>query len=208
MVLGSMVQLTRRQRQALAVLAAANLIALLAVGLFVLHGKSGSNHDMPTSPLNPQQMESCHQAVSRSLFDANHSALVHTQDDGTIRIELQRTTTTDTVRLDADAATWAVLEAVGSRTDCRGLVAVQVNVVLKPALQNASTSSTLCRGQSINPGLALGTCREVRATSRVGMRDLLMWSFGAIDDAELAQRVDYRVMALPPPVTSDATAVP
>jgi hypothetical protein len=169
------IRLTRRQRQTLTALGMANLIALSALVVFLLRAPSPSPGAPGTSPLNPQRLEACRQEASHALFDAGQTGIVQTQADGTILLQLQRPTTPASLRLDADAAIWAALEtmAVASRGSCLGFDALQVTVVLQPP-----------------------AAEPTRATARVALSNLLLWSWGEIDDAELTLRVHYQ-----PPAT-------
>jgi hypothetical protein len=168
-------RLTRRQRRALTALGMANLIALSVLVLLLLRVPPPSGDTLATSPLNPQHLEACRQQASRALLNAGQTGMVQTQEDGTILLQLQRSTTTSSLRLDADGAIWAALEAVAvvSQGDCMGFNTVQVTVLIQPPDHSPA-----------------------RATARVGLPDLLLWSLGEIDDAELALRLDYQ-----PPTT-------
>lgn len=171
----------------------ANAMALVAVGLFVLKAPSAESSFL-TSPLDPQHLETCRQAVSQALFDGGQSGLVQTAKGGTILIQLQRPLLTSSMRLDADAAVWSALEAITSRNDCHNLGAVQVTVVLAPTDQASSCLN--------------GSCQQIRAVARVSMSDLMLWSLGEIDDAELSSRLAYFPPAVALPDDPHATAFP
>ena len=169
------VSLSRRQRWALAVLGAANLVVLVGLVALLARGPSPDAGLPQTSPLSPQRLDACSQRVSRALLDAGQSGIVQIQDD-TALLQLQRSTLTTSLRLDADAATWAALEAMGiaGGGDCLGLDVLEVVVELY-----------------------IPDTEPLRATTRVGLADLWLWSLSEIDDAELARRLDYQ-----PPLTS------
>jgi len=161
--------LTRRQRQALTLLAVANLLVLGLLLLFL--ARTPSYEAGPaTSPLAPARLDACRQRVSRALLEAGQSGAVQVQDNSVL-IQLQQplVLTRDT-RLAADATTWAALEAmaIAARSDCLGLENLQVDVAL------------------LAPG-----ADPLHATSRVALTDVLLWSLAEIDDAELARRLDY-----------------
>jgi hypothetical protein len=162
------VSLARRQRRALVLLGVANGIVLLVL---VLLARAPSYEAGPsTSPLAPARLDACRQQISRALFDAGQTGAVQIRDDGVL-IQLQRPTTlTTSLRLEADAATWAALEAmaVAGRGDCLGLEAVRIDVTLQPP-----------------------DAEPRHATAHVALPDVLLWALGEIDDAELTQRLDY-----------------
>jgi hypothetical protein len=72
--------------------------------------------------------------------------------------------------------------AVASRIACLGFHQVQVTIVL----QSPQGS-------------------PLRATARASLPDLLSWSLGEIDDAELSLRVDYQPPTTPTPDLSNST---
>jgi hypothetical protein len=203
-----MVQLTRRQRQALVALAMANVIALIGVSVLLLRGHSRSADTFLATPLDPQKSEACRDAVSHSLFDAGHSGLVHIEENGTILIEIQRELTTDTLRLDADAATWASLEAVANGGECRRLKTVHVNVLFSSPHQGNSSADDRCQELLSEAAIGSGACIETRTMARVGIVDVMTWSVGAIDDEELAKRIDYQVPGTASPAQDDTTPLP
>jgi hypothetical protein len=179
--------LTRRQRQALVALGTANLLALGVLAAFLLRSPASSGNPIFMSPLSPQRVNACRQQISRALLDTGQTgyteplvAMVQAQEDGTILLQIQPPPITSSLRLTADAATWAALEAVAaaSRSECLDFHTIQVTVILQ-------SQSTL---------------QELYATARVSLTDLLLWSLGEIDDAELTQRLDYN-----PPVTPTPT---
>jgi hypothetical protein len=162
-----------------------NLTALSALVVLLLQALSlgrtpASVGTLRTSPLDPQRLEACRQEASHALFDAGLTGIVQTQADGTILLQIQRRTTATSslasLRLDADAATWAALEAiaVASRGNCLDFDALQITVVLQPPDANGRTSA------------------PTRATARVTLSNLLLWSLGEIDDAELTLRLYYQ----------------
>jgi len=187
-----MVPLTRRQRLVLIVLGLANLIALSTVGLLLLRAPTASDVARLSSSPDPNQPQACRQAISRALFDAGQSGMVHTQDDGTILIQFDRAAISGDLRLEADAATWAALEAVAGQADCLAFSTVQVTVVFSSPARGADLASS----------------QGLRATARVGIADLMLWSLGGIDDAELTLRLDYQPPAPLPTAFLTATAIP
>ncbi len=161
--------LTRRQRQALTLLALVNLAVLVVLLLFLARTPS-YNAGPATSPLAPSRLDACRQRVSSALLEAGQTGAVQVQDN-TVLIQLQRPLIeTRNTRLAADATTWAALEtmAVAGRSDCMGLESLQVDVALW-----------------------LPDADPLYATSRVALADVLLWSLAEIDDAELARRLDY-----------------
>lgn len=203
-----MVRLTRRQRHALVVLAVVNLIVLGGLVGLLLRAPSLNNDNALTSPINPQRLQACRRAASRALLDAGQTGLVHTREDGTILVQLQRTMTTDALRLDADGAAWAAFEAVADGGDCRGLRTVKVTVVFTSSAQSFTSSGGQCQGFRGGAEPNIGACERLHAMARVAVADLMMWALGEIDDAELARRVDYQPPATPSPVPTDAMAIP
>lgn len=167
------VSLTRRQRRILTALGVANLLILVVLAALLVQTPSSGSGLPQTSPLSPQRLDACRQQVSRALLDAGQTGIVHIQDRVAL-LQLQRPTMTTSLRLDADAATWAALEAIGvaGRSDCLGLETLKVVIVLQ-----------------------MPDAEPLRATARVGLFDLWLWSLGEIDDAELSRRLDYE----PPP---------
>lgn len=203
-----MVQLTRRQRQSLFALAIANVIALISIGVLLFRGHSKSGDTFLATPLNPQQRKACREAVSLSLFDAGLSGLVHIEENGTILIEIQRELTTATLRLDADAATWAALEAVANGDECRRLKTVHVNVLFSSPQQTNGSVDKRCQELLSEAVSGSGECMETRTMARVGIVDVMTWSVGAIDDEDLAKRVDYQVPGSPSPAPEDTMMLP
>jgi hypothetical protein len=184
-------KLSRRQRQILIVLGIANSVALSALIVLLLRPTSPSDELLRTSPLSPQRLAACRQEVSRALFNGGQTGVVQTREDGVIVLQIQHTrkeppdtASTASPRLDADAATWTALEAVAvaSRIACLGFHQVQVTIVL----QSPQGS-------------------PLRATARASLTDLLSWSLGEIDDAELSLRVDYQPPTTPTPDLSNST---
>lgn len=182
-----LIKLTHRQRQALIALSVANLVALSALALYLLRPTLSPEEPFSTSPLDTPRLEACRQATSQSLLEAGQGGMVVTQPDGTVLIQLQRPLITDSLRLDADGATWVALEAVAQQAECLGFRTVQVDVLFELQREASNEASAQTR----------------RATARANMPDLMLWSLGKIDDAELAQRLDYQ-----PPATLAGTAVP
>jgi hypothetical protein len=198
-----------------------NLLALSALVVLLL--RPPSPLAPRPSPLAPQHLEACRQQLSRALLDAGQAGLVQTQADGTILLQLQRPQTalhdpsltspqnpkseiqnpkSNSLRLDADGAIWAALEAVAaaSRGDCLAFKVVNVTVLLpmpEPPCRGLPAVASLpwppCRGPT-GPG---DTSSSLRATARVALPDLLLWSLGEIDDAELALRINYQPPATP-----------
>jgi hypothetical protein len=194
-----MIQLTERQRRAIVALGVANLIALSAVGVLLIRARPTPEDVLTLPPVDSQQVDSCRQSASRALFDAGHSGLVHARKDGTILVQLQRIITSNDLRLSADAATWAALEAITSDDDCLGFGEVRVTVVFSFSVADPGFSLARCR-EPPQAGMHDPTaCPELRATARADMADLLIWSMGEIDDAEFARRVDYEPPVTPPP---------
>lgn len=166
-------QLSRRQRQALMALGLANL-TILGLGVLVvltLRTPPLLDNAHLASPLSLKRVQTCRQQVSQALFDAGHTGTVQTGTDGVILLHLKRSTANSNPRLVADAATWAALEAIAlaGPDDCPGFRIVQVTVAIQTTRDHTSY-----------------------ATARAGLADLLLWSQGEIDDAELALRLDYR----------------
>ncbi len=212
----------------------ANLLVLSALVVLLLRPLSPPGNTSTTSPLAPQHLEACRQELSRVLLAAGQAGLVQTQADGTILLQLQRPQTalhgpsptspqnpepvvseanlSNSLRLDADGAIWAALEAVAaaSRGDCLAFEALNVTVLLPmpeppsrgpPAVPGpAGPRQGARQGQGAGPGATNGS---LRATARVALPDLLLWSLGEIDDAELALRINYQ-----PPATPGTTSEP
>jgi hypothetical protein len=215
-------RLTQRQRRVLAALGMVNLLALSALVVLLL--RPPSPLAPRPSPLAPQHLEACRQQLSRALLDAGQAGLVQTQADGTILLQLQRPQTalhdpsltspqnpkseiqnpkSNSLRLDADGAIWAALEAVAaaSRGDCLAFKVVNVTVLLPmPEPPSRGPPAVARQGQGAGPG---DTSSSLRATARVALPDLLLWSLGEIDDAELALRINYQ-----PPATTTPTSEP
>jgi len=191
-------RLDRSQRRALVLLGVVNLAVLGILVRMLLLPPVASHVARLQSPLTPSQVDTCRQSVSRALLQRGSSGLVQASADGTLLIQLQRPSAnpgllgradsthlpskqggagelvagdSTHLRSDADAAVWLAFEALATagRDACRGFRAVHVTVVIQ------STDS-----------------RPVQATARVALLDLLAWSLGQLDDAELARRIDYR----------------
>jgi hypothetical protein len=190
----AMVRLTRRQHQVLLALAVANTIALGGLAALLLQAPSYPDEPSITSPISPVHLDACRRATSRALLAAGQIALVHTREDGTILIQLQRAASADDLRFAADAATWAAFEAVAARADCQGLSTVQVTVVVASLTQELPLAHCPCQEPSDTVTAGQGGCGGLRAIARIRVADLMMWSLGEIDDAELALRADYRVV--------------
>jgi hypothetical protein len=147
----------------------ANGIVLLV--LVLLARAPSYEAGLSTSPLAPERLDACRQQISHALFDAGQTGAVQIRD-ASVLIQLQRPTTlTTNLRLEADAATWAALEAmaVAGRDDCLGLETLRVDVALQPP-----------------------DAEPRHATAHVALPDVLLWAMGEIDDAELTRRLDYK----------------
>jgi hypothetical protein len=196
-----MARLTQRQRQALTALGFANLIALVALGVLLVQAPPPAGNAPMTSPIDTAHLDVCRQAISRALFEVGQSGMVQTRENGVILIHLQRAEITNGLRLDADAAVWTALEAITSRNDCLDFSTVQITVAFAPA---PSTPSPPANDGDASQWMG----QPLHATAHVGMADLLRWSLGEIDDAELALRVDYYPPATPSPISLEGTASP
>jgi hypothetical protein len=116
--------------------------------------------------------------------------MVQTKQDGTILLQIQRGispapsthSAEATLRLQADAATWTALEAIAgaSRGNCLDFDTISITIELEPY-------DTLAQ----------------HATAQLTMSDLLLWSLGEIDDAELSARLSYQ-----PPTTAQPASNP
>lgn len=198
---------SQRQRRAVAALVVANLFVLGGLALLVLRSTSEPGA-FRASRLAPVQAEACRDAASQALLDAGHSGLVHTQEDGTILIQMQRNVITENLRFDADAATWAALEAVANGSDCLGMNAIHVSVVFSPSAQNADLYEGQCRKQSTDEARGADECNGLQSVARVSVSDIMLWSLGEIDDAELALRIYYHPPSIPSLVPRKSTAPP
>ena len=201
-------QLTRRQRFGLIALGVLNISALFALTL--LFGRAPSSEDAPlyTLLVEPTVLKDCRQSASRALLKAGQSGLVNAQEDGSILILLQRALVTNTLRHDADAAVWTAFEAVASSAACLEFTTVIVTVGFvdtagdsKNAEKPTSTdrpfpAATGSRGAD-DPGTVRG--QVLQAEARANIVDLVTWTRGKIDDAQLASRIDYRPPATPFP---------
>jgi hypothetical protein len=196
-----MARLTQRQRQALTALGFANLIALVALGVLLIQAPPSADNALLTSPIDTEHLDICRRAISRALYEVDQSGMVHTRENGAILVHLQRAVITNDLRQDADAAVWTALEAIDSRNDCLGFGTIQITVAFVPS------SSTLAL-QADDGDASQWTGQGLQATARVGMADLLRWSLGEIDDAELTLRVDYYPPATPSPIPREGTASP
>jgi hypothetical protein len=192
-----MLRLNQRQRRIFLGLGMANLAVLIALGILLLQTPASPDSISLASPIDPRRLVSCRQSTTLALLDADQSGLVHVQDDGTIVIQLQRSINTGSLRFDADAATWTALEAVARGGDCLGFGAIQVSVIFTPSAQDAAIQGNQCQDQEQITANDTGRCQNLRAVARLSMADLMMWSLGEIDDAELAQRIDYQPPAVP-----------
>jgi hypothetical protein len=174
-----MTRFTRRQRLVLIALSIGNLVIL--GGLGALWALSSRQHNVPLSLLlQPAQREACERATAGALLDAGHSALVQTRVDGLILVQLPPVTASGPeahLRLAADAAVWAALEAVAGQRACLRFHTVKATVVLAPV------EGSSCQA---------GQCPQLQASAQASVVDLLAWAQGEIDDAELARRLDYR----------------
>lgn len=196
-----MARLTQRQRQTLTALGFANLIALVALGVLLLRPTPPADDTLTTSPLNPQHLDLCRRAISRALLEFDQSGMVHTREDGTILLQLQRAVTTPVLRQDADAAIWTALEAIARHNECLGFSSIEITVTLGPSVP-AMTPHADDEAASRRPNLGL------HATARVDVADLMRWSLGELDDAELSLRVDYHPPTTRTPISPEATTSP
>jgi len=195
-------QLNPGQRRALVILVGSNLLIIVALLVVLLHPPTFLSEMSIVSPLSPSvtSLAACREQTSRVLLKAGYTGLVQTEPDGTILLQLQWPHTAalrqaspapparaseDAARsrLDADAAIWATLEiaARASREGCLGFQVLQVTVSFPGTCTTADPA----------PGKSTNDCQAQRATARVLLTDLLMWSMGELDDAELSLRVDY-----------------
>lgn len=186
-------KLTTRQRRILIILGAANLIAVLIVLLVVLRTPDRQASFSFSSPLTPQRIEACRKATSDALLQTGHSGMVHTQQDGTILVQIQRPAGIEDTRLDMDASTWAALEAVTHGGECLRFERVQVTVNYPATPLDDSGNCPQAHDDTDNSGGENGTCQALHATARVNMADLVLWSFGEIDDDELSMRLEYQL---------------
>jgi len=188
-------KLTTRQRRILIALGAVNLIAVLGVALILLRSPSQREDTSFASPLTPQRIEACRKATSDALLRIGYSGMVHTRQDGTILVQLQRPLVADNVRLDADASTWAALEAVTDGGDCLRFDHVQVTVDYPGAGLDDSAGCAPGQGGAGNTPSGDNACPALHATTRATMADLVLWSLGEIDDEQLSMRLDYQLPA-------------
>jgi hypothetical protein len=194
-------RLTQRQRQAVTVLGFANLIALVALGVLLVQAPPSADNTTLTSPIDTEHLDVCRRAISRALYKVDQSGMVHTRDNGAILVHLQHTGITTGLRQDADAAIWTALEAIASHNDCLGFSTIQITVAFVPSsstlpLQIDGGDASQWKGQGL------------QATARLGMADLLRWSLGDIDDAELTLHIDYYPPATPLPIFLEGTTDP
>ena len=188
-------KLTTRQRRILIILGAVNLIAVLGVALVLLREPSQREITSFSSHLAPQRIEACRQATSDALFQIGHSGMVHTRQDGTILVQIQRPIVTENVRLDMDASTWAALEAITHGGDCLRFEQVEVTVDYASAkLDDAADCASVLDDTGGTPGTD-SACQPLQATAHVKMDDLVLWSLGEIDDDQLSIRLDYQLPA-------------
>lgn len=191
-------RLNRRQRYALVTLFVANLAVLGAILLFFLLSTSESKSRSVLPSLYPSYHEACRDAASAALLNAGHSGLVHTQKNGTIFIQLQPTSIAENPRFDADAATWAAFEAIADSSACVDSSTAYITVIISPAEHNAGFLTSQCSEQLDGPTTGTAECGRIEAVARVNVSDIMLWSLGEIDDAQLALRVDYHPSATPP----------
>jgi hypothetical protein len=199
-----MLKLTQPQRRVIVILGGITLVALVGLAATLLRSPSSGNDGFSVSPLTPQRVEACREATSDALFRTGQSGMVHAREDGTILIQIQKSVVSESMRQDADATTWAALEAVTSGGECLRLDAVHVTVDYAPSVSEATSGCDQGPGSSSEATSAGSACSGLRVTARVGMKDLVLWSLGEIDDAELSMRVDYHV----PVATSSDSAEP
>lgn len=186
-------KLTTRQRRILIILGAGNLIAVLIVLLVFLRTPEKQASFSFSSPLTPQRIEACRKATSDALLRTGHSGMVNTQQDGTILVQIQRPAVVEDTRLDMDASTWAALEAVTHGGECLRFERVQVTVDYPSGELDDSGKCSQAHDARDSSGGENGACRALRATSRVNMADLVLWSFGEIDDDQLSMRLEYQL---------------
>ncbi len=171
-------RLNRSQRRALALLGMINLIVLGILALLLLRPPM-AQIALLQSPLAASQVETCRQSVSRALLQRGSSGLVQALADGSLLIQLERPTAnpgpsvgtgSNHLRSAADAAVWLAFEALSGagRDACQGFRTVHVTVVIQ-----------------------IADSQPVRVTARAALSDVLTWSQGRFDDAELARRVEY-----------------
>ena len=210
-------QLTRRQRFGLMALGVLNISALCALALLFGRAPSSENAPLYTLLVEPAVLRDCRQSASRALLQAGQSGLVNAQEDGSILIQLQRVLVTNTPRFDADAAIWTALEAVASSSDCVGFTTVFVTVGFVDTAGDSKNTGRLTFTDRAFPtapaskgaddrGATRG--QALQAEARANMVDLLTWTRGQIDDAQLALRIDYKPPATLSPIPIQATAVP
>jgi hypothetical protein len=190
-------RLDRRQRYALVTLVVANLVVFGAILLFFLLSTSESNSTSVAPILNPGYEQACRDAASAALLNAGHSGLVHIQKDGSIFIQLQPTSIAENPRFDVDAAVWAAFEAIADSGACVESSTAYVTVILSLADDNSGLSGSRCSEQPDGPITSTTECGRLEATARVNVSDVMLWSLGKIDDAQLALRVDYHPSATP-----------
>ena len=212
--MGVLDRFTPSQRRALAVLLLANLLALVALGLLLLRGSSSRSSLKASSPLDPRRLVACRDGVSSALLRAEQSALTQTRNDGTVIVQLYRPLKEGRLRLDADAAVWTAMEAVAEAKDCLDLDALEVSVIFESGYEQpsesalpAATASVEVAEKTVN-GPTQPSLRNTRATARVRVADLMVWSLGRIDDAELSLRVDYELHVPALPSILKPTAIP
>jgi hypothetical protein len=199
---------TRRQRQALIALAVANGIVVIVIGITLVWGRIGPREARHDPRPESHQVTVCREAVSDSLFDAGLSGLVHIDEGVTIRIEFQQELITNSFRLDADGVTWAALEAIANRGECRRLETAQVSVKFSsPQLDNHDTTGG-CQELMNELDIDSGDCTDIRTVARVAIVDVMTWALGAINDQVLSTRVDYRMLSAGPPNQENISVLP
>lgn len=209
-----MSRLTGRQRRAWAILAMANLIALSALGFFLVRAAPSHDEASVAPFMDPLRVKACRDSVSGALFRSGHSGMVQTHKDGTITVNLQRSPDAHSPRLGADAAIWTALEAVAAG-DCVDFDALQITVLLvtpNPAAEGprkpAVADEVLTNANSTYGDTARASDQGSLASARLRFADLMTWSLGEIDDAELTLRIDYQPPTTLPPVSPETTTDP
>jgi hypothetical protein len=192
-------KLTTRQRRILIILGAANMIAVLIVLLVVLRTPERKASFSFSSPLTPQRVEACRKTTSDALLQTGHSGMVHTQQDGTILVQIQRPAGVEDTRLDMDASTWAALEAVTHGGECLRFERVQVTVDYPGGGLDGSGNCSQAHDENDDSGGENSACQALRATARVSMADLVLWSFGELDDDQLSMRLEYQLPEMQTP---------
>jgi hypothetical protein len=201
-------RLSVRQRYIIAPLIAINVVVISSLTLFLLRSPSGSGDERNRSGLYPERSEACREAVSDALLEAGHSGLVNIQSDGDVLIALERNLFTGDARLYADGATWAALEAVADGRLCLGMNTVTVRVMLSPSSESSALSTSNCEGTLKEDTPTSPDCSPLQAVARANLSDIMLWSLGEIDDAELALRVDYHPPATTAPNAGNSITLP